>query len=170
MSQLKSAGKQAESNIVVKQVMSTVLSAGALFAALAAGAGAQPIPTESVIPPIVLQGCAEKVKAGRKSIYASRTFASGSAVGAQTVGFDLSFVNTTQKVAKIVMIRIGGTDFTKIGKFSPEAVVAWRIAAPEGACEVRAVRFEDGTEWSAVASVPSYAAPAAPLPGESPTP
>lgn len=103
----------------------------------------------SVIPPIVLQGCAEKVKAKHASIFANNSTLSGAARGDQVVGFDVSFVNTTTKAAKIVVIRIGATDFTKIGTFSPGAVIAWRIAARPGECKVLAVRFDDGTEWAA---------------------
>jgi hypothetical protein len=112
---------------------------------------AQSAPTASApsaIPPIVLQGCAEKVKAKHASLFASATGLAAKSKGDQVVGFDVSFVNTTSKVAKIVMIRIGETEFTKIGKFSPDAVIAWRIAAKPGACSVRAVRFEDGSEWA----------------------
>lgn len=111
-----------------------------------------PAPT-SAIPPIALQGCAQKVKAKHAHIFANSnantTTVSGSSRGDQVVGFDISFVNTTEKTAKIVVIRIGATDFTKIGQFSPDAVIAWRIAARPGDCYVRAVRFVDGTEWTA---------------------
>lgn len=98
-----------------------------------------------MIPPIVLQGCAPKVAPSRISINQY----GGYAVGAHVRGFDLSFVNTTNKVVKLVMIRIGGTDFAELGTFSPGVVIAKRIAAhEEGECLVTAVRFEDGTEWA----------------------
>jgi hypothetical protein len=72
----------------------------------------------------------------------------GNAEGAQTVGFDLSFVNTSAKVANLVLIRVGRTDFAKTGTFSPNAVIAWRVAAKSGSeCAIRAVRFDDGSEW-----------------------
>lgn len=118
-------------------------------------AAASPAP-DSIIPPIVLQGCAAKVKAKHAYIYANGSFLSGASRGEQVVGFDVSFVNTTTKVAKLVMIRIGETDFVKIGTFAPGAVIAWRIAAHEGDCSVRAARFDDGSEWTAPAqSAPS---------------
>jgi hypothetical protein len=123
--------------------------------ALATLAAQAPVPAStstSAIPPIALQGCAEKVKAKHASIYANSSTLSGNSRGDQVVGFDVSFVNTTTKTAKIVVIRIGLTDFTKIGTFSPGAVIAWRIAAHPGACSVRAARFEDGSEWTAPAS------------------
>ncbi len=116
---------------------------------------ASPAP-DSVIPPIVLQGCAAKVKAKHAYIYANGSILSGGSRGDQVVGFDVSFVNTTTKVAKLVIIRIGETDFAKIGTFAPGAVIAWRIAAREGDCSVRAARFDDGSEWAAAAQpVPS---------------
>ncbi len=74
--------------------------------------------------------------------------AAGGAQGAQTVGFDLSFVNTSDKVANLVLIRVGRTDFAKTGTFTPNAAIAWRIAAKSGSeCAIRAVRFVDGSEW-----------------------
>jgi hypothetical protein len=110
----------------------------------------------SLIPPIVLQGCAEKVDAGHSNFWAGRSIfgnghsAAGNAKNDQIVGFDLSFVNTTNKAANIVLVRIGNTDFAKTGIFSPNAVIAWRIAAKSGGdCLVKAVRFDDGTEWDA---------------------
>jgi hypothetical protein len=103
----------------------------------------------SAIPPVVLQGCAAKVKPGSASLFASQSALGGSAVGARTVGFDISFVNTSDKVAKLVLIRIGATEFADIGTFSPNAVIAWRVAAKEGSdCVIKAVRFVDGSEWS----------------------
>jgi hypothetical protein len=117
-------------------------------------AGAQsPAPSASnaasVIPPIVLQGCSQKIRAKHSSIFANAAGLSGASHGDQILGFDLSFVNTTSKTAKIVMIRIGDTEFAKVGTFSPGAVIAWRISAHAGDCSIRAVRFDDGTEWSA---------------------
>jgi len=41
----------------------------------------------------------------------------------------MSFVNTFAKVANVVVIRVGRTDFAKTVTFTPNAVVAWRIAA-----------------------------------------
>lgn len=111
-----------------------------------------PTPT-SAIPPIVLQGCAEKMKAKRASIFASGSTVSGNARGDQVVGFDVSFVNTTARIAKIVVIQVGATDFTKIGTFSPGVVIAWRFAARPGECTVRTVRFDDGSEWTAPVSL-----------------
>lgn len=107
-----------------------------------------PLPS-TVIPPIVLQGCSQKVKAKHASVFATGAVLSGSATGERVIGFDVSFVNTTAKVAKIVMIRIGDTAFTKIGSFAPDKVIAWRLDARPGDCMVTAVRFEDGSEWSA---------------------
>jgi hypothetical protein len=133
-----------------------VLYSAALAAALLtagndrAGADTQPPPAaSSVIPPIVLQGCAEKIKAKRATLFANSQSVAAASRGVQSLGFDVSFVNTTTKIAKIVVIRIGDTDFTKIGKFSPDAVIAWRVAAHAGDCSVRAVRFDDGSEWAA---------------------
>lgn len=120
-----------------------------VIALSATPAFAAPTDPHAVIPPVVLQGCAQKVKPRHGHIYADRHHLYGNETGKRVVGFDLSFVNTSQQVAKVVMIRIGDTDFAKVGKFSPDAVIAWRLAARPGACEVRAVRFDDGTEWSA---------------------
>jgi hypothetical protein len=106
-------------------------------------------PSASVIPPIVLQGCSQKVKPKHAAVFANGTVLSGGATGERVIGFDVSFVNTTAKVAKIVMIRIGDTEFTKIGSFAPDKVIAWRLAARPGDCMVTAVRFDDGSEWSA---------------------
>jgi len=106
-------------------------------------------PPASVIPPIVLQGCSQKVKPKHAAVFANGTVLSGGATGERVIGFDVSFVNTTAKVAKIVMIRIGDTEFTKIGSFAPDKVIAWRLAARPGDCMVTAVRFDDGSEWSA---------------------
>jgi hypothetical protein len=108
-------------------------------------------PKQSLIPPVVLQGCSEKVNAARSNWLVGGLVgraAGGNAQGPQTVGFDLSFVNTSAKVANLVLVRVGQTDFAKTGTFSPNAVNAWRIAAKTGSeCGVRAVRFEDGSEW-----------------------
>src|SRR5450631_1632835 len=110
----------------------------------------------SLIPPVVLQGCAEKVDAGHSSFWAGRSFfgggrsAAGNSKNDQIVGFDVSFVNTTERTANLVLVRIGSTEFAKTGTFSPDAVIAWRIAAKSGGdCSVRAVRFDDGSEWDA---------------------
>ncbi len=71
--------------------------------------------------------------------------AGGSAQGDQAVGFDLSIVNTSTKVANLVLVRFGQTDFAKTGTFSPGAVIEWRIAAKSGSeC---ALRFDDDSEW-----------------------
>ena len=100
-------------------------------------------PPASVIPPIVLQGCAEK-----------RT-GNGSAVFPFRSSFDLSFVNLTAKTAKVVMVRIGGTDFAKVGTFGPGSTTAWKIDAKSFGtneaqnCSIQAIRFDDGSEWSA---------------------
>jgi hypothetical protein len=102
----------------------------------------------AVFPPIVLQGCDSKVIAKHARLNATEVGVSASEKGDQNVGFDVSFVNTSAKVAKLVMIRIGDTDFAKVGTFSPDAVISWRIAAPPGACSVRGVRFADDSEWS----------------------
>ena len=97
----------------------------------------------SVFPPIVLQGCAEK-----------RT-GNGSAVFPFRSSFDLSFVNLTAKTAKVVMVRIGGTDFAKVGTFGPGSTTAWKIDAKSFGtneaqnCSIQAIRFDDGSEWSA---------------------
>jgi hypothetical protein len=50
----------------------------------------------------------------------------------RTIGFDLSFVNTTEMTANVVLVRIGNADFAKTGTFSPNAVIASRIAANSG--------------------------------------
>jgi hypothetical protein len=157
----------------MKRILSAILGAAVVF--VSGVADAQTTSPPSVIPPIVLQGCGEKVKPHHAHLFANNSVLSGSETGDKVVGFDLSFVNTTNKVAKIVMVRIGDTDFTKIGQFSPDAVIAWRVAARPGACEVRAVRFEDGTEWSLPPSpvpvtAPAAAAPDAPGPTLAPTP
>lgn len=103
----------------------------------------------SAIPPVVLQGYAEKVRPGSARLFSNGSTLTGGAVGARTVGFDVSFVNTTSKTANLVIVRIGETDFAKIGTFSPGVVIAWRLAASPGACSIHAVRFDDGSEWSA---------------------
>lgn len=83
--------------------------------------------------------------------------------GSKVVGFDVSFVNTTEKVAKVVLIQIGDTTFAKTGTFSPNVVIAWRIAAIPGPCSVKAVRFDDGSEWAAPQSQnPAAAQPQGP--------
>jgi len=129
----------------IPTVVAIVLSQLAL--APAANAATRP----SLIPPVVLQGCSEKVNAAHSSWLVGGLMgraAGGNAQGAQTVGFDLSFVNTGDKTANLVLIRVGQTDFAKTGTFSPNAVIAWRIAAKSGSdCKVRAVRFNDGSEW-----------------------
>jgi hypothetical protein len=123
----------------------------ALVSQVAFTPAADAAPRQSLIPPVVLQGCSEKVNAAHSSWLVGGLMgraAGGNAQGAQTVGFDLSFVNTSAKVANLVLIRVGRTDFAKTGTFSPNAVIAWRIAAKSGSeCAIRAVRFDDGTEW-----------------------
>lgn len=105
------------------------------------GLTGQTPPPPSVIPPIVLQGCGEIVKAkGRFSGGLVGALSGSSASASQS--FDISFVNTTTRVAKIVII-------------APGSVVGWRIAATSGECSVRAVRFADGSEWSAPIMQPS---------------
>ena len=53
------------------------------------------------------------------------------------------------------------TDVADVGKFAPDVAIKWRIPAMPGPCSLRAVRFEDGTEWSApplpIASPPPVA-------------
>lgn len=107
------------------------------------------LPTASAIPPIILQGCAQKVRARHGFLSATGGGIFGAARGDQVVGFDVSFVNTTQKVATVIVVRIGDTEFAKTGTFSPGVTIAWRLAAAPGACSIRAVRFQDGTEWTA---------------------
>ena len=125
-----------------------ILLAGAVlvFALSATEAKGQ---ADTAIPPVILQGCAPKVKPARFGLFGNRNSVSAAGHGEQAVGFDVSFVNTTQKVATLVVIRIGDTDFVKTGTFSPGVVIAWRLAAQTGACSVRAVRFADGSEWTA---------------------
>lgn len=124
-------------------------------------------PSSTVIPPVVLQGCAEKVRPERRHFFADRYGLGGNEVGAAVVGFDVSFVNTTDQTAKLVMLRIGGTDFAKIGTFSPGTVISWRLDAPTGSnCSIRAVRFADGSEWTA----PLEATGPTPLPLNAPLP
>ena len=132
-----------------------IFAAAALaLSQLALSSAADAAPRQSLIPPVVLQGCSEKVNAAHSSWLVGGLMgraAGGNAQGAQTVGFDLSFVNTSEKVANLVLIRVGRTDFAKTGTFSPNAVIAWRIAAKSGSdCAIRAVRFDDGTEWDGV--------------------
>lgn len=111
--------------------------------------------SSTIIPPVVLQGCN------------TTDGTSGNEVGAAVVGFDLSFVNTTDKLAKLVLLRIGERDFVKVGTFSPGAVVSWHLDAPAGsACFISAVRFEDGSEWTA----PPEATGPTPLPLNAPLP
>jgi hypothetical protein len=111
-------------------------------AAYAQSPAPAPLPS-SVIPPIVLQGCAQK-----------RT-GNGSAVFPYRSSFDLSFVNLTTKTAKVVMVRVGGTDFAKVGTFGPGSTTAWKIDAKSFGtfeaqnCSIQAIRFDDGSEWSA---------------------
>ena len=110
----------------------------------------------SAIPPIVLQGCAPNIRPAVWGYY-----------GEKFNGFDISFLNTSDKTAKLVLIRIGKTDFVKSGKFSPGAIVRWRLDAQSGSsgCSIRAVRFEDGSEWKApVDATPSPSASDTPSP------
>jgi len=108
-------------------------------------------PKQSLIPPVVLQGCSEKVNAAQASWFVGGLMgraAGGNAQSEQTVGFDLSFVNASDKTSNRVLVRVGKTDFAKTGKFTPNAVLASRIAAKSGSeCAVRAVRFDDSSEW-----------------------
>jgi hypothetical protein len=106
-------------------------------------------PRQSLIPRVVLQGILRESQ--RLALRVRRRRVAGPRCRIvqreQTVGFDVSFVNTSDKIADLVFIRVGGTDFAKTGTFPPNAVVAWRIAAKSGSeCSVRAVRFADGTE------------------------
>jgi hypothetical protein len=113
----------------------------------------------SAIPPIVLQGCAPNIRPATSSY--------GASYGEKFNGFDISFLNTSEKTAKLVLIRIGKTDFVKSGKFSPGAVIRWRLDAQSGSsgCSIRAVRFEDGSEWKAsVDATPSPGASGTPSP------
>jgi hypothetical protein len=115
--------------------------------------------TTSVIAPVVLQFCAPTAVVQRR---ASTIVATDSVVNENSGGInsmDLSFVNTTMKNIKIVVVRIGGTEVANIGKFAPDVTIKWRIPAMPGPCSLRAVRFEDGTEW---------AAPPLPAPSASP--
>ncbi len=127
------------------------LAAALIVSQLICSPPADAAPRQSLIPPVVLQGCAEKANAAHSSWLAGGLMgraAGGNAQGVQIVGFDLSFVNTSVKTANVVLIRVGQTDFAKTGMFSPNAVIAWRIAAKSGSeCKVRAVRFDDGSEW-----------------------
>ncbi len=57
-------------------------------------------PRQSPIPPVALRGCSEKVSPSHASLFLGGVFGHhgmGGAQGAQTVGFDLSFVNTSEK-------------------------------------------------------------------------
>jgi hypothetical protein len=93
---------------------------------------AEAAPRQSLIPPVVLQGCSEKVNGAHSSWLVGGVMAraaGGNAQGEQTVGFDLSFVNTSDRVATLVRTRVGRTDS---GTFTPNAVIAWRIAAKSG--------------------------------------
>lgn len=92
----------------------------------------------SAIPPVVLQSCAPS------AVFPRRTPVAGS--------MDVSFVNTTTKNISIVVLRIGSTDVSDVGTFYPNQTNLWRIEALLGACSLRAVRYEDGTEWSAPAA------------------
>jgi hypothetical protein len=134
--------------------MRIFVAAALALSQLALSSAVDAAPRQSLIPPVVLQGCSEKVNAAHSSWLVGGLMgraAGGNAQGAQTVGFDLSFVNTSEKVANLVLIRVGRTDFAKTGTFSPNAVIAWRIAAKSGSdCAIRAVRFDDGTEWDGV--------------------
>ncbi len=69
-------------------------------------------PKPYLIPTVVLQGCAEKVSAVHSNWLAGGLIgrAGGNAQGAQTRGFDLSFVNTSAKIANLVLHRVGRTD------------------------------------------------------------
>jgi hypothetical protein len=128
------------------------LAAALALSQVAVSSATDAAPRQSLIPPVVLQGCSEKVNAAHSSWLVGGLMgraAGGNTQGEQTVGFDLSFVNTSGKVANLVLIRVGRTDFAKTGTFSPNAVIAWRIAAKSGSdCAIRAVRFDDGTEWA----------------------
>jgi hypothetical protein len=117
-------------------------------AAYAQSPAPAPLPL-SVIPPIVLQGCAQKRTGNGSVVFPFRS------------SFDLSFVNLTSKTAKVVMVRIGGTDFAKVGTFGPGSTTAWKIDAKSFGtfdaqnCSIQAIRFDDGSEWSAPAPPPS---------------
>ena len=119
--------------------------------------GQSPAPTgtpgTSVFPPIILQGCAYKVTGNGSLAFPYRSH------------FDISFMNTTAKTAKMVMVRIGGTDFVKVGTFKPGDVASWRLDAKSFGtfaaqnCQIQAVRFEDGSEWTAPPPAIATAAP-----------
>jgi len=156
----------------IGQSLFFVLATSAL-SAFPAHAIAGPSPSSTVIPPVVLQGCAEKVRPGHRHAFANRYGFGDNETESSVVGFDVSFVNTTDQPAKLVMLRIGGTDFAKIGTFSPGVAISWRLDAPSGSnCSIRAVRFEDGSEWTAPleATGPTPLPLNAPLPGASSSP
>lgn len=49
------------------------------------------------VPPLLLQGCIDKANVGHKGWFGDGTIGRARAVGAQTVGFDLPFVNTVRE-------------------------------------------------------------------------
>jgi hypothetical protein len=135
-----------------------------LFTAISVIASGSPIradETSSVIPPVVLQFCAPTAVAHRRTT--DTVVANNSVVGQASPApnsMDLSFVNTATRNIKIVIVRIGDTEVANVGKFSPDVTIKWRIPAMPGPCSVRAVRFEDGTEWSASSAPPAPASSA----------
>lgn len=128
----------------------------------AAGVGPPPA-KDSVIPPIVLQYCAaEPLRRGDGKTVLNNSIISGVAASASPM--EISFVNTTAKNISIVLLHVGSTDVADVGTFRPEQSVEWSIPAVPGACSLTAVRYEDGTEWSAPAPMPA----AAPAPASAP--
>ncbi len=101
------------------------------------------------IPPVVLQFCAPTatVQPRQNAVVANNSVVNQASPGVNSM--DISFVNVSKKIAKIVVVKIGGTEIANIGKFSPDVAIKWRVPAVPGSCSLRAVRFEDGTEWTA---------------------
>ncbi len=111
--------------------------------------------TVTAIPPVLLQGCAEKVKPAHFGLVGGLLHGSAGGRGARAVGFDVSFMNVSKVSAVLVLLRIGETDFAKTGIFTTGVNIAWRLAAIPGPCSIEAVRFSDGSEWVKPTPTPS---------------
>jgi hypothetical protein len=86
------------------------------------------------IPPVVLQFCAPTAVVRPNPNAGS---------------MDLSFVNLSVKPAKLLIVSIGDSDVANSGTFTPGSEIKWRLPAEPGPCKIKAVRFDDGSEWNA---------------------
>jgi hypothetical protein len=107
------------------------------------------VPTSgSAFPPVALDGCS--VKRGTwfgNDANGVPFIPSAYQTGPSYLGFEVGFVNVSSETATLVLVNVGGTDFVEAGTFTPGARFIRRYSAAPGPCTVKAVRFEDGTEW-----------------------